>query len=253
VVKRYRIHTTYSEDISLGNGLRVRLRPIRPDDKSYFVQGFKALSEESRYRRCLLAKSALTEQDLKFLTEFDGHEHFALGCTLLNDQGREIEGVAGARFVRFAGDETIAELAITVVDHWQRHGVGTALLERLCEAATERGVQRLRCYVFRRNSDMRRLIQRVASEYRCESEGSTLEIEFPVQCPATAIQGASTRSPAGATQAAWYYDPYAIARVLATEFLFAPAAFACAAPALWWRSATEPLLEVEPDSRTGTT
>lgn len=234
---RHRIDAAYVEDFDLDDGMRVRVRTVRPDDKAFFVQGFAALSAESRHRRCLTAKSALTKQDLKFLTEFDGHEHYALGCVLLNDQGHELEGLAGARYVRFADDASVAEMAITVVDNWQHRGIGKMLLEQLCEAAAARGVERFRCYILRENTDMRRLIEHVAEEYQYEADGSLLAVEFAVNAPTLSSRGKGLKSYAGSMPETWRCNPGEIARLAATGLLVTPATFACIAPALWWQGA----------------
>ncbi|HWB74947.1 MAG TPA: hypothetical protein VG755_08320, partial [Nannocystaceae bacterium] len=95
-----RFDAEWSEDIELGDGTRVRLRPLRPDDKSKIVEGFTRLSPESQYLRFFTSKPRLTDSELRYLTEIDGIDHFAIGCGLIAADGSEGDGVAVARFVR---------------------------------------------------------------------------------------------------------------------------------------------------------
>jgi GNAT superfamily N-acetyltransferase len=114
-------------DVELRDGAEIRLRPIRPDDKPQLVEGFDRLSDDSVYKRFLSPLTALRPMDLLYLTEIDHHDHEALIAFDL----RTGDPVGVARYVRSAEDPVRAEFAVTVVDDWQRRGVGTALLRRL--------------------------------------------------------------------------------------------------------------------------
>ena len=63
----------------LADGTRVVIRRIRPGDKEMLARGLALLSEETRRRRFLGAKPHLTVAELRYLTEIDGHTHFARG------------------------------------------------------------------------------------------------------------------------------------------------------------------------------
>src|SRR5207244_92171 len=112
-------------------------------------RGFAGLSAESRYRRFFSAKDRLSEAELRYLTEVDGVDHFALGA--LHDG----EGAGVARFVRLRDRPDTAEAAIVVVDERQGCGLGRLLLTRLTEAARERGITRFRSDVLARNQAAR--------------------------------------------------------------------------------------------------
>ena len=76
---------------------------------------------------------------MEYLTHVDHEDHEALGA-LLAATGQES---GAARFLRDPADRGQAEIAIVVVDEWQRHGVGSALLERLMRLARMVGIERL--------------------------------------------------------------------------------------------------------------
>jgi GNAT superfamily N-acetyltransferase len=124
------------EAVALRDGSSILVRPVQPTDGELLLDGFARLSARSRYARFLTAKAELTPAEVHFFTHVDHHHHDAL-CAVDPVTGR---GVGIARFVRSRTDGQEAEVAITVVDEWQRRGVGTALLLRLAERARSVGI-----------------------------------------------------------------------------------------------------------------
>jgi len=59
--------------VTLRDGVRVRLRPIAPDDRDLLAASFERLSEQSRYRRFLTAKSKLSTNELDYLVDAVDH------------------------------------------------------------------------------------------------------------------------------------------------------------------------------------
>src|SRR3954465_14766129 len=78
----------------LTDGTEVALREIRADDKALLAAGHARLSEASRLKRFLGPKPKLTASDLRYLTEVDGVNHYAVVALV----GGHIVGVA--RWVR---------------------------------------------------------------------------------------------------------------------------------------------------------
>ena len=105
----YKFNDRYQEKVTLRNGVEVILRPVIPADKLLLAQGMDDFSPESRYQRFLGAREGLSEADLRYLTEVDGVDHFAIGALVWPDRG-----VGVARFVRFGEEREIAEPAIAV-------------------------------------------------------------------------------------------------------------------------------------------
>ncbi|MFT3764454.1 MAG: GNAT family N-acetyltransferase [Minicystis sp.] len=141
--------------VTLRDGTRVTLRPIRPDDAAALRAMFHRLSAESRYQRFFAVFSDLSPAMLRYLTEVDGDDHLAIVAVVPGDDGERIVGVA--RAVREAGRRDVAEAAFTVADDVQRKGLGTRLLAELASAARTRGVRRFRLEVKHDNAGMRRL------------------------------------------------------------------------------------------------
>lgn len=156
-----RFHAEYRERLALADGTDVEVRMVRPEDAALLREGFARLSPRSRFQRFLSARSRLTEEELRYLTSTDGERHVAIGAVTWDGEGREV-GLGVARFIRLAHAPEIAEVAITVVDDAQGKGLGRVLLDRLLEAARERGVEGVEFRVLAGNQPMYRLVQALA-------------------------------------------------------------------------------------------
>jgi GNAT superfamily N-acetyltransferase len=132
----------------LRDGSAVLIRQVRADDAALLADGFARLSEQSRQMRFLAAKNILTPAELRYLTEVDHHDHEALGALA---DGTDL-GVGIARYIRDNRDPRSAEVAVTVVDDWQRRGLGTELLNRLSDRARKEGIGRFTALVARTTS-----------------------------------------------------------------------------------------------------
>jgi len=150
----------YLERAVLGNGIPVAVRLVRPSDATLLVRGFERLSVSSRYRRFFGYKKVLSPAEVRYFTHCDGMDHFALGAVVEHADGHE-EGVGVARFVRLADNPLAAEPAVTVVDDFQRIGLGRLLFDRLLCAAAERGVHELRSLVLAENKPMLALLSKL--------------------------------------------------------------------------------------------
>jgi GNAT superfamily N-acetyltransferase len=104
------------------------IRPIRASDKRLPERGMRRLSPESARLRFLGPKDHLTLAELRYLTEIDYVDHYAVVAVAADDP-RELLGVG--RWVRDPARPFAAELAIAVGDCYQGRGLGTALGEAL--------------------------------------------------------------------------------------------------------------------------
>jgi GNAT superfamily N-acetyltransferase len=66
--------------------------------------------------------------------------------------------VGVARFIRLHKGGDTAEVAVAVVDHMQRRGIGRLLLAHLADVARERGIGRFRAEVMGANHAVRALV-----------------------------------------------------------------------------------------------
>lgn len=168
-----RFNSSYREKLLLKDRTAVTLRLLLPADKILLVHGMDSFSPESRYHRFLGAKNVLHKADLRYLTEIDGVDHFAIGSLI-----RPNEGIGVARFVRFGEDRKVAEPAIAVLDAYQNKGLGQLLFTRLIAAARERGIQRFHGSMLSDNNSMRQLLHSVGRNICFEYDGSIVEFEL---------------------------------------------------------------------------
>jgi RimJ/RimL family protein N-acetyltransferase len=167
----------------LNDGALVRIRPIAPKDKERLQEGWRNLSERSRYLRFLHAKPSLSNSDLVYLTEIDYHNHFAWAAEALDSD--DPPGIGIARYIRDPTDPTVAEAAIAVVDSRQRQGLGRILLEALSDAARDNGIERFRAYVSLSNLQVLKALTAVGA-VRGHTEDGAVSLEMPL--PATDFQ-----------------------------------------------------------------
>lgn len=180
-----------AEAVALADGGRFLVRPVRATDKDRFRRAFETLSSLSRYRRFLAHKNALSDADLRFFTEVDGEQHYALVALEPRGDGGEGELVGAARYIRLYDDADTAEIAIAVVDAYQRRGIGKLLLERLRQAAYERGIRRIRVHLMADNVPVRNLLESLFGDQPLERDGNIISGEIPLCAPESEAERAS--------------------------------------------------------------
>ncbi|HEY5938613.1 MAG TPA: GNAT family N-acetyltransferase [Kofleriaceae bacterium] len=171
----------YVEQATTSDGTPVVLRLVRPGDKELLRSAFERYSPESRYARFLGPKTSLSDDELRYLTEVDHEDHFAIGAIRESDG----TGLAIARFIRLPDREATAEAAIAVADEAKGKGLGKLMFLRLCAAATERGIERFRCELLASNTAMQSLLQQLDPDRTIEtSDGvATVELDLPATAP----------------------------------------------------------------------
>ena len=165
--------TGWPEPVTLRDGSEVLVRPIEPGDRDKLVAGFEHLSGASRERRFLKPMIGLSPSLLSYLTDVDHHDHEAL----VAEAAEGGAGVGVARYIRLADDPKAAEVAVVVVDDWQRKGAGTALLRRLAMRAMEEGIERFCATCLATNTDVLELLDDVAQTRVTKTENGLVEIE----------------------------------------------------------------------------
>lgn len=167
-------------EVVLADGMRLRVRPIVPEDKARLVQGLSRLSPDSRYRRFMGPINTFTDAQLAYFTEIDYVDHFAWVALAAGEPGEPALGVA--RYVRLREDTQAADAAVVVVDTYQGRGIGTLLLRALGAVALENGIRRFRGYVLAENRPMIDLLKHLGAEVTFDSAGAMrFELDLPEQ------------------------------------------------------------------------
>ena len=157
-------------EVTLRDGRRATIRPIRRDDVVRSAAFIDGLSTQSKHTLFLGGVGRLSDEALGRLCDPD-HAHDMAYVAVVPDSA--VEG--GERQVgvcRYAGTDTPAgaEISVAVADEWQHQGLGKVLLRRLIEHARSHGVQRLYSMDAVSNEAMRRLARDVGFRERPDPE-----------------------------------------------------------------------------------
>ena len=125
------------------------------------MAGLGRLSERSVYQRFLSPKPRLSTSELRYLTEVDFIDHYAVVATLAGSA----ELLAGVgRWVRDPEHPEQAEVAVVVADDLQGRGIGKALGDELARTAREHGIERFTATMLPTNRAAHRLLERIAGK-----------------------------------------------------------------------------------------
>jgi GNAT superfamily N-acetyltransferase len=161
--------------MTLADGARLRVRPIVPADREPLADAFDRLSDRSRRQRFLAPKPRLSARELDYLTDVDHVTHEAL--VAIDETTGDIVGVG--RYATGSGAGGAADMALAVVDAWQRRGIGHGLAVRLVERARANGITRLTGTALADNLRVRVLLDRLGFRVRSVSAG-VVEVELDV-------------------------------------------------------------------------
>ena len=158
----------------LRDGALVRVRGVRPSDEGSLRAAFHELSPHSRQQRFLRPVSHLSDPLWRYLCNVDGRNHVAL-VAFDADESRVV-GVA--RFIRQSTNPSVAEVAFTVADAWQRRGLGSLLFDLLADAASRAGVVELVAHALPNNIAIRRLL---AHHEPCHVRSAGVEVTLTLR------------------------------------------------------------------------
>jgi RimJ/RimL family protein N-acetyltransferase len=165
--------------MTLADGARLRVRPIVPADREPLADAFDRLSDRSRHQRFLAPKRRLSLRELDYLTDVDHITHEAL--VAIDETTGEIVGIG--RYATGSGGGVAADMALVVVDAWQRRGIGHDLAVRLVERACANGIERLIGTALADNVRVRALLERIGFRVAAVSNG-VVEVALDVPCAA---------------------------------------------------------------------
>ena len=168
----------HSAELTLRSGDRVRLRPVLPSDRDGIAAAYGRLSRESKRMRFFVPLAELTPEMLSELSEVD---HFDRAAWLAQvEQDGRWTGIGIARYIRDPQRPETAEAAVTVIDSFQGHGIGTVLLEILTFAALDHGISTFVGQVLRDNARMLSVLRHAHAHFEFDEPGVLrFEIDLP--------------------------------------------------------------------------
>jgi len=160
-------------EVTLRDGSRLRLRPIRPEDQDRLIAFYDGLSRHTAYQRFFAVMKRLPPDWARLLANVDYERRLALIAEHGPPEAPELVGVARYEPTDQAGT---AEIAFVIQDGWQSRGLGTLMLDALLAAADARGIRRFRAYVLAGNMRMIDLLVRFTDVQERVTESGVTEL-----------------------------------------------------------------------------
>jgi RimJ/RimL family protein N-acetyltransferase len=162
--------------VELRDRTRVHLRPIEPEDEPLLHEAVAAMSERTVYFRFFSPIKRMSDALAHRLAVVDYNDRFAIVATTHRPNGKErIVGVA--RYDRARGTD-LAEVAVAVIDEFQRRGLGGQLLAELARVAKAHGILSFSLIVLPENGQMLGLLRKMGWIHQAKLNGGVYEISF---------------------------------------------------------------------------
>lgn len=167
--------------VTAKNGEQFIIRPIRREDREELKKALLKLSSNSIGQRFFAMKSSFSENELNYFTIVDDYQHIAYVAIHLNTENDELEGAGVIRAIRSKDNPKEAEIAMTIIDKYQRIGLGKILLSFLSDRASEKAITHFTGTLYRTNSPMIRLLTKFKklTTYAEESQVLSFKAELP--------------------------------------------------------------------------
>ncbi|HEX4993713.1 MAG TPA: GNAT family N-acetyltransferase [Methylomirabilota bacterium] len=176
-------------EVTLRDGSRLHLRPIRPEDQDRLIAFYDRLSRHTAYQRFFAVMKRLPPDWARLLANVDYERRLALIAEHGPPEAPELVGVA--RYEATDQADT-AEIAFVIQDGWQSRGLGTLMLDALLAAAEARGIRRFRAYVLAGNMRMIDLLVRFTDVQERVTESGVTELLLARRPASAPRQGGGT-------------------------------------------------------------
>lgn len=129
--------STWERTAHTHDGVRFRIRPMRPNDAERERQFINLLSPSSRYQRFMYTLREPSQGFVQQMVNVDYRRTMAFAAALGERDAERIIGVA--RYAAIDERSCNCEFAVAVADDWQQRGVGMALMRLLFDYARSQG------------------------------------------------------------------------------------------------------------------
>jgi len=146
----------YSATERLRDGRSIEIRALKPEDQADLIAAVGRLGAQSMYRRFFGAKRYFSDKEVVFFVNVDFTNHVALVAVV--QDGNRAAIVAGGRYVMQRPG--VAEVAFAVIDEYQGHGIGAALLRHLATIARDGGLTEFTAEVLPDNAAMLKVFEK---------------------------------------------------------------------------------------------
>jgi acetyltransferase len=171
----------FETSATVEDGIRIFIRPVKPEDAPLFQDLFNILSQTSIYYRFFRPVKELKPDMLARFTQIDYDREIALVAVEEKAAAERIFGVA-----RIIGDPDgkSGEFAVIVGDPWHGKGIGAMLLQKCLDIAKSRGFESIMGFVLQENRGMLALGKKLGFKMKksidCGDYELTLRFQEPV-------------------------------------------------------------------------
>jgi acyl-CoA hydrolase len=162
----------------LQDGTQILFRPIHPTDEPAMRDLFYKLSEQSKFYRFMGHIKRVPRSQIEDFVYIDHRSEVTIVGVLQEAHGDDIIAV-GSYYLDPKANK--AEVAFTVTDKWQRHGIGTFMLKHLARIARRNGISGFTAEVLSENKGMQIVFDhcefKVRSKYRGDVYSYELDFE----------------------------------------------------------------------------
>jgi acetyltransferase len=167
------------ECVTLKNGKRVLLRPIRPEDGPAHFTFVKSLSHDDLRMRFFGSVREFEPMDMANFTQIDYDREMAFIATTADDVGEsETLGVVRAST---NPDNSEAEFAIVVRSDMKGQGLGSQLFDKIIRYCRSRGTEIIHGETLMENKAMIGLAKRFGFSVRVDYENENVEMKLPLK------------------------------------------------------------------------
>jgi RimJ/RimL family protein N-acetyltransferase len=156
----------------LRNGEEIEVRALRPGDRNALRRAIARASDQSLYRRFFGIKREFSDAEVSTFVDVDFKNTVAL-VAVSHKSAREII-MGGARYILLRPGA--AEIALTVLDEFQRQGIGGIMLRHLVALARAAGLSTLIAEVLADNTAMLRVFERSGLQQQRRRDGGVIHV-----------------------------------------------------------------------------
>ncbi len=160
---------------TLLDGSTVEIRALRPEDKKEILAMYEHASPDLLYHRFFAVKRSFSEKEQHYyFDDVDFINHIVLiAVERVNGQPKI---VGGCRSVVIEPGK--AEVAFTVADAYQGHGLGMALMHHIAAIGREAGLKEFVAEVLSDNAPMLGVFEYSGLDVKMRREGSTVHVSM---------------------------------------------------------------------------
>lgn len=159
----------------LHDGTQILFRPIHPTDEPAMRDLFYELSEQSRFYRFMSHVKRVPRRQIGEFVYIDHRSEVTIVGVLKEAHGEDIIAV-GTYYLDPKANK--AEVAFTVTDQWQRHGIGTFMLKHLARIARRNGISGFTAEVLAENKGMQTVFNHSGFKMRSQIRGQVYSYEM---------------------------------------------------------------------------